>query len=75
MDKHALLREIVGNLQAATAAALALIRRAVPVVRTLGETPCHCQSALAQAIWTDRARIPEDVRSRLRPLLARYLES
>jgi 5'-methylthioadenosine phosphorylase len=75
LDKHALLREIVGNLQAATAAALALLRRAIPLVRSLGGTACHCQDALAQAIWTDRARIPEDVRSRLRPLLGRYLEA
>jgi 5'-methylthioadenosine phosphorylase len=75
LDKHALLREIVGNLQAATAAALALIRRAVPAVRSLAGTTCTCQNALAQAIWTDRNSIPEDVRSRLRPLLGRYLES
>ncbi|HMK73873.1 MAG TPA: S-methyl-5'-thioadenosine phosphorylase [Myxococcaceae bacterium] len=75
LDKHALLREIVGNLQAATAAALTLIRRAVPAVRALGATPCTCQTALAQAVWTDRARIPDDVRSRLRLLLGRVLES
>jgi len=75
LDKHALLREIVGNLQAATAAALTLIRRAVPAVRALGTTPCHCQTALSQAVWTDRARIPEDVRSRLKLLLGRVLGS
>jgi 5'-methylthioadenosine phosphorylase len=74
LDTHALLREIVGNLQAATGAALALIRRAVPAVRALDRS-CHCQSALAQAIWTERSRIPEDVRNRLRPLLGRYLEA
>ena len=75
LDKHALLREIVSNLQAATGAALALIRCAVPLVRTVSEASCHCHSALAQAIWTDKARIPEDVRNRLRPLLGRYLDS
>lgn len=75
LDRHALLEEIIGNLQAATAAALALIRLAVPAVKTLGSKACTCQSALSHAIWTDRARIPEDVRTRLRPLLGRYLES
>jgi 5'-methylthioadenosine phosphorylase len=76
LDKHALLREIQGNLQAATAAALALVRLAVPAVKAMAQTPCHCQSALAaQAIWTDRARIPEDAKRRLAPLLGRYLES
>jgi len=74
LDKHALLREIEGNLQAATAAAMALIRLAVPAVRALGPTDCHCQSALAQAIWTERSCIPEQVRTRLRPLLGRYLD-
>lgn len=75
LDKHALLQEILGNLQAATAAALALLRLAVPAVRALAQTPCHCQSALEHAIWTDRARIPSDVKQRLRPLLGRYVES
>jgi 5'-methylthioadenosine phosphorylase len=74
LDKHALLREILGNLQAATAAALSLLRLAVPAVKALARTGCHCQSALAQAIWTERARIPADVRNRLGPLLGRYLD-
>ncbi len=75
LDKHALLGEILSNLQAATAAALALLRLAVPAVKALGERPCTCQSALAQAIWTQPSAIPEEVRTRLRPLLGRYLES
>ncbi len=74
IDQNKLLEEILGNVKVATANALELIRRAVPGVAALAERPCPCQSALALGIWSDRTRIPAEVRQKLRPLLGRYLE-
>ena len=34
---------------------------------------CACQSALALGIWSDKARIPADVREKLAPLIGKYL--
>lgn len=60
------------NLQSVTASGLALIRRALPRLAA-AETTCRCDSALALGILSNRARIPNEVRSRLRPLLEKYL--
>ncbi|MBZ4420980.1 MTAP family purine nucleoside phosphorylase [Myxococcus sp. RHSTA-1-4] len=66
------LSQVSHHLQLVTASGAALIRRALP--RLAESRPsCRCDSALAMAISTDRARIPDEVRSRLRPLLSRYL--
>jgi 5'-methylthioadenosine phosphorylase len=73
LDAVHLLEEIIGHLRAATENALALIRRALPAAAAAGD--CSCRSALALAIWSDRARIPPDVRRKLQPLLGRYLET
>jgi 5'-methylthioadenosine phosphorylase len=72
-DKAQVLEEIIANVRAATDNALALIGHALPHVAALAEAPCDCQSALRLAIWSDRAKIPEDVSLRLSPLLGRYL--
>jgi 5'-methylthioadenosine phosphorylase len=71
-----LLTQVSHNVQAATVSAAALIRRALPRVTEPREprgNGCRCDTALALAIATDRARIPDEVRTRLRPLLGRYL--
>ena len=73
VDQHKLIEEILANVKAATQNALELIRRVVPAVGALGEKACPCQSALALAIWSDRARIPGEVKERLRPLIGKYL--
>jgi 5'-methylthioadenosine phosphorylase len=73
LDQAKLIEEILGNVKAATQNALELIRRAIPRVAELAEKPCPCQSALALAIWTDKSRIPADVREKLKPILAKYL--
>ncbi|HET7825371.1 MAG TPA: S-methyl-5'-thioadenosine phosphorylase [Anaeromyxobacter sp.] len=73
LDSAKLIEEILGNLKAATQNALELIRRTIPRVAELGDKPCPCQSALALAMWTDKSRIPPDVREKLRPILAKYL--
>jgi 5'-methylthioadenosine phosphorylase len=73
LDQFELLEEIIGNLKAASASALGLIRGALPLVAGLGDRSCPCQEALELAVWTDRALIPETVRTRLGPILGRVL--
>jgi len=65
-----LLAEIIGNLNAATANALDVIRSAVPAV---GNAACGCQSSLKHAVWTDRTKIPADVKAKHALLLGKYL--
>jgi 5'-methylthioadenosine phosphorylase len=73
VDQQKLIDEILGNVKAATQHALELIRRALPGVAQLADKPCACQSALALGIWSDRARIPQDLRDRLKVLVGKYL--
>jgi 5'-methylthioadenosine phosphorylase len=75
LDAVHLLEEIIGHLRAATENALALIRRALPAAAAGGEPACSCRSALALAIWSDRTRIPAEVRRKLKPLIGKYVES
>ena len=69
----ALLGEIARNLSNATERALALIRAAAPKIAQGAAGHCHCQEALTLGIWSDRARIPDELRNRLSLLLARPL--
>jgi len=73
VDQQKLIEEILGNVKVATQNALELIRRTIPGLAAQADRPCACQSAMAMAIWSDRARIPQDVRDRLKVLVARYL--
>jgi 5'-methylthioadenosine phosphorylase len=72
LDQAKLLEEILGNVKAATANAVELVRRAIPLVAGI-DKPCACQSALALAIWTDRSKIPTEAREKLKLLLGKYL--
>jgi len=72
VDQQKLIEEILGNVKVATQNALELIRRTIPALAAT-DKPCSCQSALALGIWTDKARIPADVRQRLRILVGKYL--
>ena len=74
LDQFELLEEIIGNLKAASANALELIRAALPQVSALENHGCPCQSALELAIWSDRELIPASTRQRLRPILGKYLD-
>jgi 5'-methylthioadenosine phosphorylase len=75
LSRMQLLEEIIHHFKAATHNALDLLRRAVPGVKeAAARGPCACQSSLALGIWSDKARIPPEVRTRLAPLLGRYLE-
>jgi 5'-methylthioadenosine phosphorylase len=73
LDQAKLIEEILGNVKAATQNAIELIRRAIPRIAELGDKPCACQSALALAIWSDRARVAPEAKERLRPILGKYL--
>jgi 5'-methylthioadenosine phosphorylase len=70
VNPQALLSEIIGNLSAATANAIALIRAAAGRV---ADADCPCQSALKLAIWSDRKQIPPAAIDRLEPLVGKYL--
>ena len=73
-DPHELLNEILGNLQAATANAVNLVKRTVELMsqrRELLET-CPARRALELAIWSDKSRIPPEEVQRLNPLWMKY---
>ena len=72
----ALLEEIIANLSAASANAVALVRRAIALAAAdparLADCPAH--TALAHAIWSDKAHIPSAEVERLGPLWVKYFD-
>ena len=73
LDRHELLKEIIGHLQAATANAVALIKAAVGRFGEIADIPSPAHSALELAIWTDREHIAPAAREHFGPLVAKYL--
>lgn len=71
-DRLVLLKEIIGNLEAATQRAIELLRVAVPKVAARTETPCLCRESLALAIWSNKSQVDPAVVERLRPIVGRY---
>lgn len=74
-DAAGLLKEILSNLQTATARAMELIRRAL---RKIAADPnplldCPARRALELAIWSDKSRIDREEVQRLLPLWGKYL--
>ena len=74
MDPAVLLKEIIGNLQAATANSIELICAALKDVSLLYENESPAHDALALAIWSDKARIERDEVKRLSVLWGRYFD-
>ncbi len=74
VDKQKLLDEIIGNLNAATANAVALLKAAVQRLasRPPGKSSVH--DALALAIWSDRAKLSPEVFRRYGVLLEKYAD-
>ena len=74
VDPHLLLKEIIGNLQAASANAIALMRRAVEMMPERREQlqACPARHALELGIWSDKDRIPREEVDRLAPLWGKY---
>jgi len=69
-----ILESILANVEAGARAANQLMKAAVPqIAETVGEE-CGCRSALARAIWTDKAVIPAEVVERLEPILGKYFD-
>ncbi len=73
LDKHELLKEIIGHLKAGTANAIGLIRRAVARFDEIADVPSPAQSALELAIWSDTTHAPDDVKESLRVIAGKYL--
>jgi 5'-methylthioadenosine phosphorylase len=57
LDKHELLKEIIGNLSQATRNAVELIQVALSRFAAIAGKPSPAHSALELAIWTDRKHI------------------
>ena len=71
-DKHSLMKEIMGNLNAATENAIDLITGALAEVAELVEKPCEHHSALEMGIWSDKGRMSEASREKLGLLIDKY---
>lgn len=69
---HALLEEIIGNLQKATAANIALMKQALQDTTTLQNTPSPAHTALALGIWSDKTKIDPAEVKRLDVLWGKY---
>jgi 5'-methylthioadenosine phosphorylase len=76
-DPHELLNEIIGNVQAATQNAIALLKRAVELMAQRREqlASCPARRALELAIWSDKSRIDPSEVQRLGPLWVKYFKT
>jgi 5'-methylthioadenosine phosphorylase len=76
VDPHVLLKEIIGNLEAASGNAMSLIRRTVDLMIERREqlAACPARHALELGIWSDKTKIAPDEIERLAPLWGKYFE-
>jgi 5'-methylthioadenosine phosphorylase len=70
---QSLLAEIIDNVQHASQAGMALLKKVLPAVAKAG--PCACQEALGLAIFTEPTKISGPIRQRLSALLGRVYPS
>jgi len=73
LDKHELLKEIIGNLSAATANAIELIKIAVARFDEIVDISSPAHSALELAIWTAKERIAPQAKDKYGLLVEKYL--
>jgi len=73
-SKQALLAEIIGHMQAATANALTLVQAAVPLLWSRRTEDFAAHRALELAIWTDKSQIPAATKKRLELLWWKYVQ-
>lgn len=71
-DKKALLAEIIGNLERASAAAVSLIEAAVKRIAQSAPAQCPCQDALELALWSDKSKVSRETVQSLKPLIGQY---
>lgn len=67
-DKQTLLKEIIGNLQAATNNCLELMEAALSSEHELIDEDCHCRKSLDLAVWTNRNQIEPADKDKLKVL-------
>jgi len=67
-NKQTLLKEIIGNLHAATNNCLELIKAVLSSEHELAGEDCHCRKSLDLAVWTDQAQIKADEKEKLKVL-------
>ncbi|MBK8269684.1 MAG: S-methyl-5'-thioadenosine phosphorylase [Planctomycetes bacterium] len=72
VSQHELLKEIIGNVEHATANSVQLLKTALEAIRAKPLTACNCQKSLDLAIWTKPAGMDADIKKKLNPILARY---
>jgi 5'-methylthioadenosine phosphorylase len=72
LDKHELLKEIIGNLQEATANAVKLIQVAIERFGELDNIECPAHSAMEMGVWSARNVIPQATWSHYGILLDKY---
>jgi len=70
-EAHVTVEMVVANLQRNAARAEEIIKRGVPQIPR--EPGCSCHRALENAILTDKKLWPSKTKSRLRPILKKYL--
>ena len=73
LDKHELLKEIIGHLTEATTNAIELIKAAISRFGDIADIPSPAHSALELAIWSDRSMISDETKHRLGVLVEKYL--
>jgi 5'-methylthioadenosine phosphorylase len=71
-DQNGLLKEITRNLHRGTAAAIELMKAAIPALADAQGEACPCHRALELAIWSDKSKVAPEVVERLAPLVGRY---
>ncbi|HNX26009.1 MAG TPA: S-methyl-5'-thioadenosine phosphorylase [Phycisphaerae bacterium] len=72
LDKHELLKEIIGNLTEATANAIELIKEAVAKFDAIADIPSAAHSALELGIWSNKTLVDDLVKENLSILVAKY---
>lgn len=73
LDKHELLKEIIGNLTEATRNAVELIKHAVKRFGEIADQPSPAHSAMEMAIWSNREMIPPAAKQHFGVLVEKYL--
>ena len=73
LDKHELLKEIIGNLTQATHNAVELIKTAIARFSEIADIPSPAHSALELAIWSNKEMITPETKQKLGILLEKYV--
>jgi 5'-methylthioadenosine phosphorylase len=74
VDADILLKEIIGNLQAGSANAMALIRKTIELLGQQQEKAMSAPSlqSLKLALWSDKSKIVHEEMVKLKPIWGRY---